>query len=56
VALVHTHAADRAEVLQQQVQHLLPAEQVPSVDITPVLGTNIGPGAIGFACVTAREK
>jgi len=56
VALVHTHAADRAEALQQQVEHLLPGGKVPSVDITPVLGTNIGPGAVGFACVTAREN
>jgi DegV family protein with EDD domain len=56
VALVHTHTPDRAEALQQQVQHLLPEGTVPSVDITPVLGANIGPGAVGFACVTAREK
>jgi DegV family protein with EDD domain len=56
VALVHTHTPDRAEELRQRVQHLLPEGEVPSVDITPVIGTHIGPGAVGFACVTARER
>jgi DegV family protein with EDD domain len=56
VALVHTHAPDRAEALRQQVQHLLPEGEIPSVDITPVIGAHIGPGAAGFACVTARGK
>jgi DegV family protein with EDD domain len=53
VALVHTHAPERAEDLRQQVQHLLPEGEVPSVDITPVIGAHIGPNAVGFACVTA---
>jgi len=55
VALVHTHAPDRAEDLRQRVQHLLPEGEVPSVDITPVIGAHIGPGAAGFACITARK-
>jgi DegV family protein with EDD domain len=53
VALVHTHALDRAEALRAKVRHLLPAEGVLSLDITPVLGAHLGPGAVGFACVTA---
>lgn len=56
VALVHTHAPDRAKDLQQQVQHLLPEGKVLSVDITPVIGAHIGPGAAGFACVTAHSS
>ena len=56
VALVHTHAPDRAEALRQRVQDLLPKGEIPSVDITPVIGAHIGPGAAGFACVTARGK
>jgi DegV family protein with EDD domain len=55
VALVHTHAPDRAEELRQRVEHLLPEGEVPSVDITPVIGAHIGPSAVGFACVTARK-
>ena len=56
VALVHTNAPDRAEDLRQRVQHLLPEGEIPSVDITPVIGAHIGPGAVGFACVTARRE
>jgi DegV family protein with EDD domain len=56
VALVHTHALKRAEELHQKVQHLLPEGELLSVDITPVFGVHLGPGAVGFACVTAREE
>jgi DegV family protein with EDD domain len=56
VALVHARAPDRAEALRQQAKHLLPEGAVPTVEITPVLGANLGPGAVGFACVTAREE
>jgi DegV family protein with EDD domain len=55
VALVHTHALDRAEELRQRAQHLLPEGEPLSADITPVFGVHLGPGAVGFACVTARE-
>lgn len=53
VAVVHTHAPARAAELLVQVQHLLPEGDVLSVDITPVFGVHLGPGAVGFACVTA---
>jgi len=56
VALVHTHSLEKAQDLRHRVQHLLPEGEVLSVDITPVLGTHLGPGAVGFACVSAREK
>jgi DegV family protein with EDD domain len=55
VALVHTHAAARAEEIRQLVEPLLPAKDIWSLDITPVIGTHIGPGAVGFACVTAKS-
>jgi fatty acid-binding protein DegV len=55
VALVHAGAPDRAEALRQQAKHLLPEGAVSSVEITPVLGANLGPGAVGFACVKARK-
>jgi DegV family protein with EDD domain len=51
VALVHTHAPERAEALRRRVEHLLPAGEPLSADITPVIGAHIGPGAVGFACV-----
>jgi DegV family protein with EDD domain len=54
VALVHTHAREQAEKLHQKAMHLLPDGEIISVDITPVIGANIGPGAVGFACISAR--
>ena len=53
VALVHTHALEKAQDLRQKAQHLLPEGEVLSVDITPVFGTHLGPGAVGFVCVSA---
>lgn len=54
VAIVHTHAPARAAELLERAGTLLPEEGVISVDITPVFGVHLGPGAAGFACVTAR--
>jgi DegV family protein with EDD domain len=56
VALVHTHAPDKAEDLRQRVQHVLPEGETLSVEVTSVIGAHIGPGAVGFACVTARGR
>ena len=43
----------KAQDLRQKAQHLLPAGEILSVDITPVFGTHLGPGAVGFVCVSA---
>ena len=54
LALVHTNAADRAATLWGQARALFPHIADPlSVDVTPVLGTHLGPGAVGFAAVAA---
>jgi DegV family protein with EDD domain len=55
VALVHTHALAEAELLRQSARHLLPEGEILSVNVTPVLGTHLGPGAVGFACVSAKD-
>jgi DegV family protein with EDD domain len=55
VALVHTHAGEQADLLKKRVEHLLPQGELTSVDITPVIGAHIGPGAVGFACISARS-
>lgn len=54
VAMVHTHAAAHAEEIRQLVEPMLPEKDIWSLDITPVIGTHIGPGAVGFACVSKR--
>jgi fatty acid kinase fatty acid binding subunit len=56
VAIVHTHAPERVEELRRQAAHLLPGGEILSMDITPVIGVHIGPGAAGFAVVTKTKK
>jgi DegV family protein with EDD domain len=54
VALLHSHALQRAEALLQEVRNrnLLPEGDIWVEEITPVLGAHIGPGVIGFACIS----
>lgn len=54
-AVVHTHAAERAQELLHLASDFLPSGDIPVVDITPVIGANIGPGAAGFALVAAKS-
>jgi DegV family protein with EDD domain len=54
VALLHSQAADRAAALLEQVRHLLPPGDILIEEINPVLGTHIGPGVLGFACITRK--
>ena len=57
IALVHTNAAQDAEKLYQQARHFFSATGKPlMVDVTPVLGANIGPGVVGFTCVAAKGE
>jgi DegV family protein with EDD domain len=55
VAIVHTHALERVEQLRQQARRFLPAGEILTMDLTPVIGAHIGPGAVGFAVTTAKE-
>ncbi len=54
IAIVHTNAHERVTQLRALAADLLPAEDIWTMDITPVIGAHIGPGAIGFGVVTAR--
>lgn len=56
LALVHTHAPERAESLGQQARTLFPEGRTPlSAEVTPVIGVHIGPGAVGFVAIQARR-
>jgi fatty acid-binding protein DegV len=56
LALVHTNAPQEAQFLYHQAKHLFPNQEEPlSVEVTPVLGANIGPGVVGFACIIAEK-
>lgn len=54
-ALLHTNAAERAEEFKEQVKEFLPKGKIFSMNITPVIGTHIGPGAVGFAIISKKE-
>jgi DegV family protein with EDD domain len=56
VALLHSQAEARARVLLEEVRDLLPEGQVLLEEITPVLGAHLGPGVLGFACITKKES
>ena len=57
LALVHTHAPEEAEALARQASRLIP-EGTPhlSAEVTPVIGTHIGPGVVGFIAVKAHSQ
>ena len=55
LTLVHTHALDKAHLLRQRALHLFPDGEEPMVaEVTPLIGTHIGPGAAGFVAIQAR--
>jgi DegV family protein with EDD domain len=53
-ALLHTNAAEAAEAFRARIESFLPGQEVYSMDITPVIGAHIGPGAIGYAIISAK--
>lgn len=55
-AIVHANAPERVAELRDQAAGLLPAGDIMDVDITPVIGAHIGPGAYGFAVIGSEEK
>jgi DegV family protein with EDD domain len=54
LAIVHTQAQEYVAELREQAASLLPAGDTLVANITPVIGAHIGPGAIGFAVVSAQ--
>jgi DegV family protein with EDD domain len=55
-ALLHTNAAQKAEVFRQRIIDLIPAGEIYSMDITPVIGAHIGPGAVGYAIISGADS
>jgi len=51
-ALVHTNAHAKAELFKKKIEKFLPEGEIFSMDITPVIGAHLGPGAVGFAIVS----
>jgi DegV family protein with EDD domain len=51
-AILHSAAAERAQELLDEVRNLVPAGEIWLEEINPVIGAHIGPGVIGFACIS----
>jgi DegV family protein with EDD domain len=57
LAFLHTNAPEAAAALREQVNHLLPeGATAEAVEVTPAVGAHVGPGAVGFALITASPK
>jgi DegV family protein with EDD domain len=52
VAMLHTDALGRVDELRERAKALLPPGDILAMNITPVIGAHIGPGAVGFAVVS----
>jgi DegV family protein with EDD domain len=52
VALIHSDASDRAQALLQEIKNILPNKEIWLEQINPVIGAHIGPGGVGFACIS----
>ena len=55
LAVVHAGVQERAEALREEARKYFPDGEIIIQQITPVLGTNLGIGALGFAGI-AKEK
>jgi DegV family protein with EDD domain len=51
-ALLHTNAPEEAKAFYTKIKDLIPDGEVYSMDITPVIGVHIGPGAVGYAIIS----
>ncbi len=54
LAFVHTHAPEKIARLQEEAAHFIPVGTQALVgEVTPVIGSHIGPGAVGFSFIQA---
>ena len=54
IALLHTNASEKAELLRTQAKQMsAQISDAYSMEVTPVIGSHIGPGAIGFVAIKA---
>jgi DegV family protein with EDD domain len=54
-ALLHTNAPEEANAFYARITDLIPDGEVYSMDITPVIGAHIGPGAVGYAIISEKQ-
>ena len=56
LAIVHAGVQLEARQMLAQIKHFLPHGEISIVQITPALGAHLGVGALGFACISAKEN
>jgi fatty acid-binding protein DegV len=54
LAVLHAGIQQKAEALRESVRAYWPGNDVPVLQITPVLGAHLGVGALGFACISKK--
>lgn len=56
MAIVHARTPERAQELKAQMQQLYPDLNISiCAEITPIIGTHVGIGAVGVICVQAKQ-
>jgi DegV family protein with EDD domain len=56
LAFIHVNAPDAVEELRQMTGNLFDTAHPPiTMGITPAIGTHLGLGAVGFACIAAQD-
>jgi DegV family protein with EDD domain len=53
LAVLHTTASDAAVQLAHDLAHLAPPP-IPVVEVTPVIGSHVGPNGLGLAAIVKR--
>jgi DegV family protein with EDD domain len=56
VAILHSAAPQEAELVAEQLAPAFPRERMQLAQFGPVLGTHIGPGAVGIAVLQQSAK
>ena len=53
IAILHVNAPEAAAGLREQSKNLFPEGETPIIqDVSPAIGTHLGPGAVGFAAIS----
>lgn len=55
-SLLHTNASAQAKEFGESLKSIIGDVSMEPLDITPVIGAHVGPGAIGFAVVKKEQK
>ena len=49
LGIMHSVAPDEADLVRRELESLLDCEEVITVELSPVIGTHVGPGTVGVA-------